>query len=269
MNQPKPNAHHLTCRCISACLALCLGGCTVGPNYREPRTVVPEKFTTTQPAGDLSHWWDQFNDPQLDELVDKAVRNNLDLQLAEARVREARAQRQYLEAGLFPEVDTVGAYDRVQISKNAGIAGFLGASTPGAGNSRTGSTGSGNTGGGSSGGTLGTGNGTGAAAPALRRRAVGSGGGSSSGSSSGGGFAIPSRLSLWQGALDASWEIDVFARSGDPLKRRPMTSRPSRNRDATRSSRCWARWRPITFRCGACSVKSVSLKTTFDHSRRL
>ena len=39
-------------------------------------------------------WWNDFNDPELNALIDRAVKSNLDLKIAVARVREARAQYQ-------------------------------------------------------------------------------------------------------------------------------------------------------------------------------
>jgi len=44
-------------------------------------------------AADLRGWWRTFGDPQLDALVDRAIANNLDLNIALANVREARALR--------------------------------------------------------------------------------------------------------------------------------------------------------------------------------
>src|SRR4051812_26790689 len=80
-------------------------GCTVGPNYKEPEAPVQSNFSTatTQPAAAATQpsvavdpagpWWTSFNDPTLNRLVDEAVNSNLNLRAAEARVREARAER--------------------------------------------------------------------------------------------------------------------------------------------------------------------------------
>ncbi|HET7438636.1 MAG TPA: efflux transporter outer membrane subunit, partial [Nitrospira sp.] len=56
---------------------------------------------TTEP---VAEWWSTFNDSQLDGLVKRAVQNNLDLQLATARIAEARAVRGVVRSGLFPSV---------------------------------------------------------------------------------------------------------------------------------------------------------------------
>ena len=81
--------------------ALTIGGCSVGLDYKTPQTKAPEQFgegAATQPStqpvatADLAHYWKSFNDPELDQLIDRAVKNNNTLLQAEVRVRQARAQ---------------------------------------------------------------------------------------------------------------------------------------------------------------------------------
>ncbi|MGZ8159358.1 MAG: efflux transporter outer membrane subunit [Methylobacter sp.] len=57
-----------------------------------------------QSAGtaDLKTWWQGFNDPLLNELIDKALAANYDLKIATARVREANAMVTVAEAALYP-----------------------------------------------------------------------------------------------------------------------------------------------------------------------
>jgi multidrug efflux system outer membrane protein len=50
-------------------------------------------------------WWKAFDDATIDQLVDLAQQRNLDLRVAEARVREVRAQRRSALANLGPQVD--------------------------------------------------------------------------------------------------------------------------------------------------------------------
>src|SRR5204863_9744596 len=79
-------------------LLLLLGGCAVGPDYERPTLSSPagwgsqEGDKTKAEAADLRRWWTVFGDEKLNSLVDRAIRRNLDLRAAEARVREARAQ---------------------------------------------------------------------------------------------------------------------------------------------------------------------------------
>jgi multidrug efflux system outer membrane protein len=72
----------------------------------------------TQPA-ELARWWEQFNDPMLTGLVDRAVGSNLDLRLAEERIRQARALRDVAESAAWPTVNVNGTYSRSRTSENA------------------------------------------------------------------------------------------------------------------------------------------------------
>ena len=101
-------------------LGLCaLHGCMVGPNYRTQDPALPAQWYgsatapasqpasqpasghSTQPAAtlpqlspaQLARWWEAFNDPTLSSLVERAVKSNLDLQLAQSRLVQARAAR--------------------------------------------------------------------------------------------------------------------------------------------------------------------------------
>lgn len=117
-----------------AIFALLLSGCTVGPDYQPPQTPVPDHFgATTRPATehvDFARWWTTFNDPLLNSLIDRAMAGNLDLKIAEARVREARAQRGVVAADGYPNLNTSGSYRRSRTSENAfDIGGRSGSST--------------------------------------------------------------------------------------------------------------------------------------------
>jgi NodT family efflux transporter outer membrane factor (OMF) lipoprotein len=109
---------------------LCVGGCmTVGPDYRRPETKTPaawsadlnDGLTATQPAAEtLSRWWTRLDDPVLSDLMEQARTNNLDIRQAEARLREARAQRGVAKADLFPTVEASGSASRNRSSEMNG-----------------------------------------------------------------------------------------------------------------------------------------------------
>jgi multidrug efflux system outer membrane protein len=165
------------------------GGCMVGPNYKPPKVDVPSTFATTQSSADsLSRWWEVFHDPELDILVQRALLTNLDLQLAQDRVLEARAQLDLTTGNLFPTATVNGAYNKTHISKQAGLAGFLGAGATGGSSSPTQITAPPS---------------QGARTDLARPNATGSSSGS-------GGLVLPQQLQLYQAGFDASWEIDVF-----------------------------------------------------------
>jgi multidrug efflux system outer membrane protein len=76
--------------------ALLSADCTVGPNYHRPPVVTPTSFRfQLSPAQASSFadlpWWSVFNDPQLQDLINQALTNNFDLQIAVARIEQARA----------------------------------------------------------------------------------------------------------------------------------------------------------------------------------
>lgn len=106
-------------------LAAALAGCTpVGPDYQPPKPEMPAQWQTqtsqSTPAEALEslQWWHLFRDPALDNLIAQAQRANLDLRMAEARVREARAQHGMVAADLLPAVDTTDSYSTTRRSKN-------------------------------------------------------------------------------------------------------------------------------------------------------
>ena len=102
-------------------LPLLLAGCTVGPDYREPSVAIPASYSEARQSGDaqLDRWWQGFNDPQLTALTEQAFRQNLDIEMAAARIREARAQEGVAGAGRLPEVGAEASVTRQRISENA------------------------------------------------------------------------------------------------------------------------------------------------------
>jgi NodT family efflux transporter outer membrane factor (OMF) lipoprotein len=88
----------------------------VGPDFRRPHMDVPQNYTGSVPAPEippaapaeisLARWWLIFNDPILSALVDEAVQSNLDLKLAEARIRQARAALRGAVSFLGPTLDS-------------------------------------------------------------------------------------------------------------------------------------------------------------------
>ena len=61
-------------------------------------------------------WWEQLNDPVLDELIFTALRNNQDIKLAIARVMEYYARLGIVNSQLLPNINGSAAYNRVGFS---------------------------------------------------------------------------------------------------------------------------------------------------------
>jgi outer membrane protein, multidrug efflux system len=93
--------------------ALMLSACMVGPNYQRPVVQTPTAFhaaSDSQPPdaqatsfADLP-WWEVFHDPQLQQLIRTALKQNYDLQLAVERVTAARAQVGIVRSNEFPQL---------------------------------------------------------------------------------------------------------------------------------------------------------------------
>jgi len=119
---------------------LSLAGCTVGPNYSRPSVDVPgayrgaapdasdqaqpqspqaqaqqEAKPQSQPAAQQAvqslgdeKWWDVFQDPDLQDLIRTALKNNFDVRIAATRVLQARAQLGITRADQFPSLGAGG-----------------------------------------------------------------------------------------------------------------------------------------------------------------
>ena len=101
--------------------SLALAGCTVGPNYERPAPAAATQAPWLEPgmpgAVDLA-WWDSFGDPQLSALVNRAIANAPDLKEAEARLAEARANRDAVVGGRLPAIEAKGSATENRLSEN-------------------------------------------------------------------------------------------------------------------------------------------------------
>lgn len=94
---------------LAALLAACAPLGPVGPEYKAPAVAVPAAWSvaladTPDAAAGVRRWWRQFDDAQLDALIDEALTGSLDLRLATARLRQARASRAQAVGALAPSV---------------------------------------------------------------------------------------------------------------------------------------------------------------------
>jgi len=90
-----------------------LAGCMVGPNYHRPAAQTPTAFRDLSEKSQVSAqaasyadvpWWQVFQDPQLQELIRTALKQNYDLQIATERINQARAQVAVTRSSLFPQL---------------------------------------------------------------------------------------------------------------------------------------------------------------------
>jgi len=109
-------------------LAFLAGGCasipSVGPNYHAPETKTPAHWANSLAGGETNSaaataaWWKNFHDAKLDSLIERAASSNLDLRIAQARVREARAHYRMTSADFWPTIDGSGSYARQRQSEH-------------------------------------------------------------------------------------------------------------------------------------------------------
>ena len=172
-------------------VSLGVGGCAVGLDYKTPKTSSPASFgeshpAATQPTADLPHYWKTFNDPVLDSLIERAIKNNNTFKQAQAAVRQARAQLGVDIGTEFPTLTANAGISRDQVSRNLSTA--VGGSAVSSGS--TGVTG-----------------GTGATGTTGNTGTIGTTVGGSAASVTN---SISRRTNVFTGTLDSSWEIDIF-----------------------------------------------------------
>jgi len=100
---------------------LTLSACaTMGPDYERPTPETPESYRTETVPAEYTvnlRWWELFKDPALYELVTTALEKNRDVNIAAARIEEARAALGFTRADQFPRLD---------INAGAGTGNFAG-----------------------------------------------------------------------------------------------------------------------------------------------
>jgi outer membrane protein, multidrug efflux system len=164
-----------------------MAGCTVGPNYKQPDTTVPDEWKTSSDvitqAAPIGEWWKLFEDPLLDKYIEMGAASNYDLLAIEASVLQARALRMVAAAPLFPQLFGDINATHSYFSKNGPIfaIGLGSGSTTGGGGSTT----------------------TGTVTPTTS-------GASSAITGLPFSIQIPQQQNLYNILLDAAWEIDFF-----------------------------------------------------------
>jgi multidrug efflux system outer membrane protein len=99
--------------------ALAAGCASVGPDYKRPEVVLPEKYATSENPETLklaADWWTLYGDPALEEIVAATLANNADMRFAIARVQEAEGVLREANAAFFPDVGAGYSYSRNRVS---------------------------------------------------------------------------------------------------------------------------------------------------------
>lgn len=111
------NMHKLTT--LAATIAL-LGGCAVGPDYHAQIPDLPEQWPEHTLLGpetaEWQSWWTRFDDPALNALVERALDDNLNLQVQIQRIEQARAELGLSKANRWPSLNAQADAYREQSS---------------------------------------------------------------------------------------------------------------------------------------------------------
>ena len=124
-NPPKGNKIN-TCNLLLGTVAcLCLAACTVGPDYHSPVMKIPDAFIKASPEGqkstadtgnkpviDAAKWWQALDDQELNSLIDRAVQNNPDIEIALDRMQQARTAELVVMGEALPEAGFSGGGGR-------------------------------------------------------------------------------------------------------------------------------------------------------------
>lgn len=113
-------------RKLLALLPLLASACAMGPDYERPETSPPASgaFQTVAPgtsvADPADRWWQLYDDPVLDRLIERALAANTDLRVARANLLRARAVVREARAGLLPSGDLTAGADYGNEGSNFG-----------------------------------------------------------------------------------------------------------------------------------------------------
>jgi outer membrane protein, multidrug efflux system len=123
---------------ISAVLASCTLGCTVGPRYQRPTPPVPSAWKGEGPwqtaapkdAMPKGTWWGIFHDAELDQLEQSLLQANQSLEAARDRLSEARSQARVVSSAFFPSVNADPSGEHQLLAGNRPLSGSTAVLTP-------------------------------------------------------------------------------------------------------------------------------------------
>lgn len=105
-------------------LLFMLSGCAVGPDYQPITIDLGEQYRAVEteqqewvpvvalPSDGAGSWWQLFNEPELNQWIQRLHNQNLDLVQAEARYRQAQAALAQTRSSLFPQLGLSSSVQR-------------------------------------------------------------------------------------------------------------------------------------------------------------
>jgi len=109
-----------------------LAGCAVGPDYHRPAADIPPAWQPAAPWHEAlpsdtalkGNWWELFQDPDLNPLVEQALTSNQNLRVAAARLEQAHDQVTIARSALFPSIDLSSSAVRSKDSANRPLSAY-------------------------------------------------------------------------------------------------------------------------------------------------
>ncbi|MGO4394502.1 efflux transporter outer membrane subunit [Variovorax sp. M-6] len=110
----------LTLAAVCAAVLVGLAGCTVGPDFVRPSVQSPTAWRIDYPkAAEVANtkWWEQFGDPVLNQLIETALRDNLDVRVAAARIDQFLGALTTTDSQAYPQLGYGAGAARTRASR--------------------------------------------------------------------------------------------------------------------------------------------------------
>lgn len=115
-------AVHATRKLLTLLSSVMLSACLVGPDYQRPETDMPDAWRVDyKSSAELINtpWWQSFQDPVLDKLIETALKENQDVRIAAARVEQFLGALRSTRSQFFPQADYSGNASRNRVSEDS------------------------------------------------------------------------------------------------------------------------------------------------------
>ncbi len=110
---------------------LLLASCMVGPDYVRPPTETASQWLEAEDqrlkttSVNDQDWWKTFNDPILNQLIERAYLSNLGIRVTGLRILEARAQLGIAMGNIYPQnQQLISSLSKIHLSQRASQAAF-------------------------------------------------------------------------------------------------------------------------------------------------
>ena len=107
-------------------MTVVIAACTVGADYKHPDLYndnkIRQELALRQGRQPEKDWYALFGDKQLNRLIEIGLQNSTDIEIAAARLKQARASLKISQAAFWPQINSSGGYNYQKNSRNIGPA---------------------------------------------------------------------------------------------------------------------------------------------------